>query len=41
MNPAYIQSLVRKVLREEGLLPAPAPIVVIGPNCEPRVLEDA
>lgn len=35
----YIKSLVRKVLREEGLLPPP--VFVPGPDCEPRVPEDA
>lgn len=40
-TPDAIKNLIRKMLLDEGWALMEPRIVTIGPDCEPRVLEDA
>jgi hypothetical protein len=39
----YVKNMIRRMLVDEGYVreQAPPPVITIGPDCEPRVLEDA
>lgn len=37
----YVKNMIRRMLVEEGWVkPGPPPVITIGPDCEPRVLDD-